>query len=82
MWEFTSSPCVCVGFLQILRFPICCLRWIVYSELVLSVNDLCECVCVCLVPRDGLASHPECIPVSGFWIHYDPDQNKVLNEDE
>lgn len=45
VWNFTYSPCVSLGFLQLFQFPIMAGMWIDYAKLALGVN---ESVNICL----------------------------------
>lgn len=63
VWSFTSFPSACLDFLRVLQFPYTskkyACRWIGYANLLMGVT---ECECVCMVPYDGLVSHPRCAP--------------------
>lgn len=61
---FTSSPCACVDFVQVLHFSSTfqnrASKWIFYDKLFL---DMKECVNAC-VPCDSSASDPGCVSAS------------------
>lgn len=71
IWSFACSPCICVGCLSVLWFPLSSQKhaswWNGNSKLHLGVSGHANAN-VCMFPYDGFASNPGAIPdLNGYW---------------